>query len=146
MFQLGSDSCWGLAADMANRQLNIYVLPSSGKQTPFWGSAAWAVKSFYLCGCLHNSNNSFMLNACKFKLNHDLSQGLSGVKMHTHKVQRGNSNNLFFLHKGLCNRGGHPLSQIWRLVLVTAPMRAVKAACCSQTVDRLSRRREGILL
>ncbi len=109
MFQLGSDSCWGLAADMANRQLNIYVLLSSGKQTLFWGSPVWAVKSFYLCACLHNFHNSLMLNACKFCLNHDLAQGLSGVKMHTHEVQRDKSNNLLFLHKGLWNRGGHPL-------------------------------------
>lgn len=109
MFQLGSDFCWGLAAAVANRQLNIYILLSSGKQTPFWGSAVWAVKTLYLCACLHNSYNIFMLNECKFYLNRDLAQGLSGDKMHTHKVQRDESNNLFFLHKGLWNRGGHPL-------------------------------------
>lgn len=110
MFRLGSNSCWGLAAAMANRQLNIYILLSSSKQTPFRGLAVWAVKSFYLCACLHNSNNIFMVNECKFYLNHDIAQGLSGGKMHTHKVQRDKSNNLFFLHKGLWNRGGHPLT------------------------------------
>lgn len=35
MFQLGSDFCWGLTAAVANRQLNIYILLSSSKQTPF---------------------------------------------------------------------------------------------------------------
>lgn len=110
MFQLGSDFCWGLAAAVANRQLNIYILLSSSKQTPFWGSAVWAVKSLYLCACLHNSYNIFMVNECKFYLNHDLAQGLSGDKMHTQKVQRDKSNNLFFLHKGLWNKGGHPLA------------------------------------
>lgn len=109
MFQLGSDFCWGLAAAVANRQLNIYILLSSGKQTLFWGSAVWAVKSLYLCACLHNFYNIFMPNECKFYLNHDPAQGLSGDKMHTHREQRDKSNNLFFLHKGLWNRGGHPL-------------------------------------
>lgn len=109
MFQLGSDFCWGLAAAVANRQSNIYILLSSGKQTPFWGSAVWAVKSLYLCTCLHNSYDIFMVNQCKFHLNRDPAAGLSGDKVHTHKVQRDKSNNLFFLHKGLWNRGGHPL-------------------------------------
>lgn len=101
MVQLGSDFSWGLAAAMSNRQLNIYIPLSSSKQTPFKGSAAWAVKLFYLCACLHNFYNIFMLNECKFYLNHDLAQGLSGDNMHTHKVQRDKSNNLFFLHKRL---------------------------------------------
>lgn len=136
MFQLGSDFCWGLAAAVANRQLNIYILLSSGKQTPFWGSAVWAVKSFYLCACLHNTFNIFALNRCKFYLNHDPAQGLSGGKMHTHKVQGENSNNLFFLHKGLWNRGGRPSGQNG-LFDRSQPMRAARAACCLQPADRL---------
>jgi len=40
-----------------------------------------------------------MVNECKFYLNHHPAQGLSGNKMHTLKVQRDKSNNLFFLHK-----------------------------------------------
>lgn len=100
MFQLGSDFCWGLAAAVANRQLNIYILLSSGKQTPFWGSAVRAVKSLYLCACLHNFYNIFMVNECKFYFNHDPAQGLSGDKMHTHKVHRDKSNICSFDIKG----------------------------------------------
>lgn len=112
MFQLGSNFCWGLAAAVANRQLNIYILLSSSKQTPFWGSAVWAVKWLSLCTCLHNFYNIFTVNECKFYLNHDLAQGLSGDKMHTHKVQRDKSNNPLFLHKGLWNRGGCSLAKM----------------------------------
>lgn len=57
--QLGSDSCWGLAAAVSNRQLNIYIPLSSSKQTPFWGSAVWALKLFLLCACLHKFYNIF---------------------------------------------------------------------------------------
>lgn len=91
MFQLGTDFCWGLAATVSNRQLNIYIPLSSSKQTPFEGSVVQAVKLLYLCACLHNFNNIFTLNQCKFYLNHDLAYGLSGSKMHTQKRGRGTS-------------------------------------------------------
>lgn len=73
MFQLGTDFCWGLAATVSNRQLNIYIPLSSSKQTPFEGSVVQAVKLLYLCACLHNFYNIFTLNQCKFYLNHDLA-------------------------------------------------------------------------
>lgn len=143
MFRLGSNFCWGLAAAMANRQLNIYILLRSSKQNSFKGSAVWAVKLLYLCSCLHNSNNIFMVNECKFYLNHDLAQGLSGDKMHTHKVQRDKSNNLFFQHKGL-SKGWPCVTQAVTRGL--QPVRAVKATWCSQILDRLSSHRAGIFL
>jgi len=76
MFQLGSDFCRGLAAAAANRELNIYILLSSGKQTPFWGSAVRAVKLCYLCACWRNSYNIFMVNECKFYFDRDLAHGV----------------------------------------------------------------------
>lgn len=94
MVQLGSNFCWGLAAAVSNRQLNIYILLRSSKQTLFWGSAVWAVKLFYLCTCLHYLY-IFMLNECKFCLNHGPAQGSSGGIMRRRKVQGDKSNSLF---------------------------------------------------
>lgn len=124
MFQLGSNFFLGLAAAVAKRQLNIYILLSSGKQTGLRGSAAWAVKLFYLCACLHNFNNIFTVNECIFYPNHDLAQRLSGDKMQSHKMQRGKSNNLSIQYKRALKWGwspsgqktlwGRPVSATWR--------------------------------
>lgn len=107
MFQLGSGSCWGLAAAVANRQLNIYILLSSGKQTPFWGSAVRAVKSFHLCTCLHNSYDIFVLNECKFYLNHDPARGLS-VWQNAYAESAEGQTISFFLHERGLERGWSP--------------------------------------
>lgn len=113
--QLGSDFCWGLAAAVSNRPLNIYMPLSSNLLLRVSGVRRWVDS---LCAPLHNLCNIFTLNNANCASVHGLAQGLRGNKMQAW-VQRDKLNNLICPEKSVWIMSDHPMVKkasctLWR--------------------------------